>query len=168
MARKNKEITSIIEPSKAELALYNQIIKELNEEQLDEFANNYFEEVQQEKIKISFPKYVIDKVIRPVKPGDTISFIDENNIIQYLFCIIRKDIEAKTYLLFTLVDAETETLKPEETYLFFVDGFDENGIEIIDIHPIGVEAERILDLIEEDKDVELVGESIQEEKEGSN
>lgn len=164
MARKNKEQSSIIEPTEAELNLYNQLIKDLTEEQLDEFANEYYDLVQQEQIKVSFPRHIINKLIRPVKPGDTISFIDENNSVQYLFCLVRKDIEIKTYLLFALVDSETETLLTDQVYLFFVDGYDENGIEVIDIFPAGEEAEKILDLIEGDNGVQMVEGDIQEEK----
>jgi hypothetical protein len=156
MTRKPKETTSIVEPTQAELNLYNQLIKDLQEDQLDEYANEYFDLVQKEESNISFPRYVIDKLVRPVKPGDTISYMDEKNTIQYLFCLVRKDIEDKTYLLFAMVDSETEALKPEHVYLFFVDGVDENGIEIIDLFPAGEEAERILDLLEEDESVEMV------------
>lgn len=177
MTRNKKETTSIVEPSQAELALYNQIIADLQEEQIDEFANEYFDLVQAEKIKCSFPKYVIDKVVRPVKPGDTISFVDENNTMQYLFCLVRKDIEDKTYLLFSLVDAETESLRTDQVYLFFVDGLDENGIEVIDIVPASEDAEKILDILEASEDVELVEgdvnveldkESVQKETETGN
>jgi hypothetical protein len=167
MTRSKKETTSIIEPTQAELALYNQIITDLQEEQIDEFANEYFDLVQAEKIKCSFPKYVIDKVVRPVKPGDTISYSDENNNIQYLFCLVRKDIEDKTYLLFSLVDSETETLRTDQVYLFFVDGLDENGIEVIDIMPATEDAEKILDIMEASDDVEMVEGDIQEETEES-
>lgn len=165
MTKKNKETTSIIEPTGAELALYNQLIKDLQEEQLDEFANEYFDLVQKEECKCSFPKYIIDKLIRPVKPGDTISFIDENNTINYLFCLVRKDIEEKTYLLFALVDNETEALMTDQVYLFHVDGYDENGIEEIDLVPASEEAERILDIMEADEDVSMVEGDIQEEEE---
>jgi hypothetical protein len=158
MARNQKETTSIIEPTEAELSLYNQLLKDLTEEQLDEFANEYFDLVQKEECNCSFPKFVIDKLIRPVKPGDTISFIDENNEIQYLFCSIRQDIETKTYLLFSLVDKENDSIIPEQTYLFFVNGYDENGIEEIDIMMAGDEAERILNIIEASDDIEMIGE----------
>jgi hypothetical protein len=168
MAREPKKTTSIIEPSQAELNLYNQLIKDLQETQLDEFANEYFDLVQKEEINCSFPKFIIDKLIRPVKPGDTISYVDENNTIQYLFCLVRKDIEDKTYLLFAMVDSETESLKTDQVYLFFVDGYDENNIEIIDLFPAGEEAERILDLIEGDENVAVVEGDIQEEETGSN
>lgn len=164
MARKNKDATSIIEPSQAELALYNDLLKDLQEEQLDEFANEYFELVQKEQCKVSFPRYVIDKIVRPVKPGDTISYVDENNVIKYLYCLIRKDIEEKTYLLFAMVDNETESINSEQVYLFFVDGVDEDGIEIIDLMPAGEEGERILDIMEADIDVELVETAIPEEE----
>ena len=163
MAREQKITTSIIEPSDAELALYNQIIKDLTEEQLDEFANDYFDLVQQEKTKSSFPKFVIDKMIRPVKPGDTISFVDENNTVQYLFCLVRKDIEIKTYLLFALVDSDSETIRTDQVYLFHVDGIDEDGIEIIDIMSNSEESERILNILESDEDVELVTPTYPEE-----
>lgn len=163
MARKNKETTSIIEPSKAELNLYNNLVGDLQEEQLDEFANEYFDLVQKEQCKVSFPKFVIDKVIRPVKPGDTISYVDENNKIKYLYNLIRKDIEEKTYLLFAMVDDETETINADQVFLFFVDGCDENGIEIIDLMPAGEEGERILDIMEADADVEMVTPDIPEE-----
>lgn len=165
MTREQKETTSIITPSQAELNLYNQIVKDLQEEQLDEFANEYYDLVQKEECKCSFPKFIIDKMIRPVRPGDTISYIDENNEVQYLFCAIRKDIEDKTYLLFSLVDKKTESIIPAETYLFFVCGYDENGIEEIDIHPANEEAERILNIIEDDGHVKLVEADIQEEEE---
>jgi hypothetical protein len=164
MSRENKITTSIIEPTQAELSLYNEVIKDLNEEQLDEFANEYFDLVQSEKIKTSFPKYVIDKMIRPVKPGDTISYIDENNATRYLFCLVRKDIETTTYLLFALVDNETESLLTDEVYLFCVCGYDENGIEEIDIMSQSEETEKILDMLEGDNDIELVDGSIQEEE----
>lgn len=156
MAKNKKITTSIIEPTEAELALYHKIIGDLNEEQLDEFATQYFEAVQSESTKSSFPKFVIDKVIRPVKPGDTIQFVDENNVVIYLFCIVRKKIEETTYLLFSMVDNETETLMTDKVYLFYVDGYDENGIEEIDVFPSGEEGERILDIIEEDANVQLV------------
>jgi hypothetical protein len=164
MARQPKKTTSIIEPSQAELNLYNQLIKDLQEQQLEEYANEYFDLVQKEELKCSFPKFIIDKMIRPVKPGDTISYVDENNTIQYLFNLVRKDIEDKTYLLFALVDSETESLKTDQVYLFFVAGYDENGIEEIDLFPAGEEAERILDLIEGDENVKMVTGDIQEEK----
>jgi hypothetical protein len=168
MARKSKDATSIIQPTEAELNLYNQLIKDLTEEQLDEFANEFYDAVQKEEINISFPRFIIDKLIRPVKPGDTISFADENNSIQYLFCLVRKDIETKTYLLFSLVDKETESLRTDQVYLFAVMGYDENGIEEIDIVPASEEAERILDLIEGDSNVQMVSGDIQEEETGSN
>lgn len=164
MARKKKQVTSIIEPTESELKLYNQVIGDLTEEQIDEYATEYFEEVAAEKANVSFPKFVIDKIIRPVKPGDTISFVDENNEVQFLFCLVRKDIETKTYLLFALVDKATEELLTDQVYLFFVDGYDENGIEEIDIMPAGEEAERILDLIEGDENVVMVEKPIQEER----
>jgi hypothetical protein len=164
MTKKNKITTSIIEPTQAELNLYNQLIKDLTEEQLDENANEYFDLVQSEQIKCSFPKYVINKYIRPVKPGDTISFMDEKNTSHFLYCLLRKDIENKTYLLFSMVDVESESLNTDQVYLFYVDGYDENGIEIIDIVPSGAEGERILDIMEGDKNVQMVEGDIQEEK----
>lgn len=164
MARKKKEATSIIEPTEAELKLYNQIIGDLTEEQLDEFATEYFEEVAAERVNMSFPKFVITKIIRPVKPGDTISFVDEHNDTQFLFCIIRKEIEGKIYLLFAMVNKEDETILTDQVYLFNVDGYDENGIEEIDLVPASEDAERILDLIEGDVDVTMVEKTIPEKE----
>jgi hypothetical protein len=162
MAKRKKDATSIIEPTEAELSLYQQVIVDLTEEQLDEFANEYFEQVQAEKTKSSFPRFVVDKIIRPVKPGDTIQFMDEDNNVNFLFCLIRKEIEGKTYLLFSMVNNETETLMPDQVYLFFVDGYDENGIEMLDIFPAGEEGERILDIMEGEENVQMAEMAVKE------
>jgi hypothetical protein len=164
MSKKKKQ-SSIIEPTEAELKLYRQVEQSLNDYQIDEFTKEYFTLVQQEKMHVSFPKFIIDKVIRPIKPGDTIEYVDENNKVNYLYATVRKDIEDTSYIIFVKVDAETETLDTDYVYLFFVEGFDDNGIEIIDIMPSGEETEKILDIIEGDADVELADEQLAQEKE---
>jgi hypothetical protein len=164
MANKKKQ-NSIIEPTDAELKLYNQVTQGLDDYQLEEYSKEYFGLVQQEKMNVSFPKFIIDKLIRPIKEGDTIEFVDENNQQNFLYALIRKDIEDTTYLIFSKVDNETETLLTDEVYLFYVDGHDENGIEIIDVMPQGEKAEKILDIIEGDNDVEMVNEQMVQETE---
>lgn len=148
MAKFNQN--SIIEPSEEELAVYNQFVNDITNEQMDVFANKYFELVQAEKINVSFPKYLIDQIIRPISEGDTIAFEDTEGTKHMLFCILRKEIEGKTYLAFCKVEEETETLIHDTTYLFFVDGTDNIGMEMIDIIPAGEESQRILELMEAD------------------
>jgi|SRR5690554_4588049 len=142
-----KEVNSIIEPTDEELKVYNKLIKDIDEKQLDVFVNEYFELVKNEEINISFPRFMINKLIRPISEGDTISIVTEENEIVYLFCLIRKEIEGKIYLLFAKV-AEDETLYHDEVYLFYVCDVDNIGTEVIDIIPVGEESERILSIIE--------------------
>lgn len=146
---------SIIEPTADELVIYKQLTQDIPDYQMDELANEYFEEVSGNNLNISFPRFIINKMVRPIKEGDTISFKTAEGIDTFLFCLIRKEIEDRFYLLFAEADGETEDLKTEVTYLFYVDGVDEIGTEIIDIMPSGEETERILDIMEEDADVIL-------------
>lgn len=125
--------SSIIEPTDVELKTYKSFIKDLNDEQMDELSNEYFTLVSEEKINISFPKFLIDKFIRPIEKGDTIFMDVEDDSKIILFCIMRQELEGKTYLVFCKVDEDSETLYHDEVYLFFVDGYDEVGTEIIDV-----------------------------------
>jgi hypothetical protein len=155
---------SIIEPSAAELAMYKTFVNELDDEQLDELSNEYFELVSKEEIKVSFPKFLIDKFIRPIQKGDTITMDIEEGDKVIFFCIMRRDFEEKTYLLFCKVDTESETLYHDKVYLFFVDGEDENGTEVIDIVPHGEESQRILLVLEGylDEDIAANNETLSE------
>lgn len=159
-----KQQSAMIEPTEGELSLYQNLIQDISEHDMDFYANQYFELVQAEKINISFPKFIIDKIIRPIEVGDTITIKDSAGNNSFLICLIRKEIEGKDYLIFGKVDNETETVIPEDVYLFHVEGRDEAGIEIIDIVESSPEAERILDIIEGDEDVELIETNIQKEE----
>lgn len=156
--------SSIIEPTAEELVLYKSFVNELDDEQLDELSNEYFELVSKEEIKISFPKFLIDKFIRPIQKGDTITMDTEEGSKVIFFCIMRQEFEGKDYLLFCKVDEESETLYHDKVYLFFVDGVDEVGTEIIDIVPYGEESQRILTVLEGylDEDTKLREESVSE------
>jgi hypothetical protein len=150
---------SIVQPSEAELTVYKQLIVDIPENQLDELANEYFEEVSKNELAISFPRFVIDKMVRPIQPGDTISFQTAEDATVYLFCLVRKEVEGVSYLLFAQANGETEELNTEVTYLFFVDGKDDIGTEIIDIVPAGELSEKVLDAMEADQDVQILGEA---------
>lgn len=149
-----QETNSIIEPTEEELIAYKQVIADISEEQMDELASQYFEEVN-EGLNISFPKYLIDKFIRPIQPGDTINIQTEERKTVFLFCLVREEIEGVTYLIFAEANGETEELNAETIYLFYICGLDDIGMEIIDIMPAGEETEKILDLLEAKSDVEL-------------
>lgn len=164
MSKKIKQ-NSIIEPSEQEIKLYQDIVKDLDEVQIDNYANEYFDLVQKEEIKVSYAKFVIDKVIRPIAVGDTITMQDTNGNNKFLVCLVRKEIEGTDYLIFAMVDNETETIIPEMVYLFHVEGRDEVGMEIIDIVASGPEGERILNIIEGDADVEMVEVQTKKEEE---
>lgn len=155
---------SIIEPSAEELKIYKTFISQLDDEQLDELSNEYFELVSNEELNVSFPRFLIDKFIRPIQKGDTINIATEEDENVIFFCIMRQDFEEKTYLLFCKVDAESETLYHDKVYLFFVDGVDEVGTEIIDLVPYGKESQRILTILEGylDEDIENHSESVSE------
>lgn len=160
MSKKNQ--SSIIEPTEKELEVFQKLIKNLKEEQLDEFANEYFELVREEKIKISFQKFVIDKMVRPIQEGDTVDFKLNNNEVILMFCLYRKEINNKNYLLFAKVDKETETLFHEDIYLFYVDGVDELGTEILDIIPNNEESKKILKIIEDDLNAKEIDKSLED------
>lgn len=138
---------SVVEPSEEELVIYRQFVGDIPEDQMDELANNYFTEVA-EGLSISFPKYLINKFIRPIQAGDTINFQTEERNEIYLFCLVREEVEGVTYLLFGEADAESENLNTDKVYLFYVCGSDSIGMEEIDIMAAGPETERILDLLE--------------------
>jgi hypothetical protein len=168
MTKKAKNQSSLVEPTESELKIFNDLTQGFDDTQMDELSNEYYDLVEKEKTKVSFPRFIIDKYIRSIKPGDTIQYIDENNVTQFLFCLVRHHVEGKDYMLFSLVDKETETLLPEQVYLFFADGYDENGIEYIDIMSDNEEAERICQIIEEEADVKVVEQDIPEEEEKGN
>lgn len=160
----SKNQSSIIEPTEAELALYKTFSEELTEEQLDAFSDEYYDLVQNEEINVSFVKFIIDKVIRPIKEADVIQFETSDMGTVFLFCLLRKNIEGKDYLLFAKVDEEKEELDQSgDVFLFYVDGVDETGMEIIDIMANGEETEAILNIMEESIHVEFTKETIPEE-----
>jgi hypothetical protein len=156
----SKDQNSIIIPTEEELVIYKQFVNDIPDSQIDEYANEYYDLVSSGVTKVSFPRFMIDKIIRPIKEGDTINFETEDKQTIFMFCIVRKNIEGKDYLLFCKVDTETETLYHEEVYLFFVDGKDNIGTEILDIVPSGEEANKILALMEVDLDVAEIKEDI--------
>lgn len=164
MSNKSKKQSVVQEPTESELKLYKEVTADFSEEQMDELSQDYFGLVEQEKTNVSFPRFIIDKFIRKIQPGDTIEFFDETNTIKHLFCLNRDCIEGKDYLLFALVESETETLITDSIYLFEVCEYDENGIEIIDIMGNNEETNRILDLMEVNSDGELAEETIPEEE----
>jgi hypothetical protein len=149
-----QEQNSITEPSEEELVIYRQLVSDITEEQMDELANEYFELVS-EGTSMSFPRFLIDKFVRPIEPGDTINFQTEEREVKFLFCLVREEIDEVCYLLFAEADAESEALNTENVYLFNVCGKDEINMEIIDIMPAGEETERILDLLEAKTDVSM-------------
>lgn len=156
MANKKIKQNSIIEPTEEEIKLFQELIQDMPDKQMDSYSNEYFDKVKNEEINISFARFVIDKLVRPIQPGDTISYEDDKNEVHHLFCLIRKEIEGTSYLLFSKVDGETEELITEYTYLFYVHEIDEKGFEVIDLMPNGEETERVLDLMEEDVNVEFI------------
>jgi hypothetical protein len=143
---------SIVEPTEEELVIYKQLTQHITDEQMDELVTDYFIKVSEESLDVSFPRFLITKMVRPIQPADTITVQVEGGENTNLFCLLRKTIEGKDYLLFAFANAETEELDTTTVYLFFVDGIDEIGTEIIDILPSGPEAERILDIMEADVD----------------
>jgi hypothetical protein len=150
-----QEQHSIIEPSEEELVVYKQLVTDLPDDQMDDLANEYFEKVNNEDIGISFPRYLIDKFVRPVQPGDTIHFQTEDRKNKVLFCLVREIVEEVTYLIFAEADPETENLNTEFIYLFHVCGLDNIGTEMIDILPNSPEADKILDILEAKTDVKV-------------
>lgn len=163
----SKEQNTIIDPTEQELKVYQDLVNELDEMQMDNLANAYYEYINTNKDekKCSFAKFVIDKLIRPVQEGDTINYVDDKGQLEHLFCLVRKTIEDKDYLIFAMVDKETEELRTEQVFLFYVEGKDELGMEIIDVFEKGEEAERILDLIEASEDVEVTGTEVNKDVE---
>lgn len=155
MSRKKINQNSIIEPTEDEIKLFKSLVKDMTEAQLDYYSNEYFNLIKNEKSKISFAKFVIDKIVRAIQPGDTIAYNDSEDNNHYLFCLIRENIENTDYLLFAKVDEETQQLIAEEQYLFYVYGLDENNFEIIDIVSKD-KANRILDIMEELPDVKTI------------
>lgn len=147
MAKSNQN--SIIEPTPEELVIYQDLIQGIPDFQMDDLAQEYYEEVSQKGLNISFPRYLINKMVRPIKPADTITVEVEGGKNVNLFCLVRETINEVDYLLFAEADPDTEELKTEVTYLFYVVGKDEVGTETIDILPNCQETEEILDILEE-------------------
>lgn len=139
---------SLIEPTQKELEMFKNISDQIDETTMDNLANEYFDLVTKDEIKISFPRFILDKYVRSIKEGDTIEFRTEDKQLIYLFCILRKTINETDYLLFAKAD-DNGSLNTEETYLFFVYEIDSDGIEILDIIPSGEEADVIINKLEE-------------------
>lgn len=160
-----QEQNSMKEPTEEELAVYNNFVGDIDDNQMDMFANEYYDLVAKEEIDCSFPKFLIDKIVRPVSAGDTLTIQDENSDNHLLFCIKRMEINEVDYLAFCRVDEETETLIHDTTYLFYVSGKDNIGMEEIDLVPAGDKAQEILNIMEEDLNVPEVKESSTKEEE---
>lgn len=147
--------SSIIEPTKEELAMYEQFVKDISDEQMDDLSNEYFDLVQKKQIDVSFPRFLIDKIIRPISPGDTIKIYDENNKEIPLFCLLREEIDGEKYILMCMVDEDTETLIHDNVYIFTVVGTDNIGTEVIDLMPAGELADKVLQIMEDKVNAQL-------------
>lgn len=153
---------NVIKPTEKELAMYQTLVAEADEHQMDFLANEYFSYItSNDNKKISFARFVIDKLIHPIRETDTISYIDDKGSQHYLYCLVRRTIEGNDYLIFAKVIEESETINEKEVYLFKVVGRDEIGIEEIDICEKSEDSARILMLMDE-LDEEEVEDDVQE------